>query len=246
MGLTTPSNSEWAANVVLVPKKAVDGGPKTMRSTTDYRDFSKINKRSIYPMPNIQALLDCLGGSSVYSSMDLFNGFWNLQIRQKNKQETAFRVPGLGGGIYQFERLPFGLQGPLDTFSRVVNEIFSDVVGIYVLPSLDDFEIFSKNFEDHLSHLEDVLKRVQLAGLKAKPSKCHFGKDRITFLDFQTSSKGVEPLLDKIETVQSFERPTTVKQLKSFLGLTGSYRRFIKDYATIADRLSSLTTKCSV
>lgn len=246
MGVITPSNSEWSANVVLVPKKSLDGEPKTMPITIDCRDINKIIKTNIYPMRNIQSLLDCLHGSMVYSSIDLFNGYWNLHIRDEDKEKTAFRVPGPEGGVYQFERLPFGLQGAPGTFSKAVNEIFSDVTGTYMLPYLDDFTVFSKSFAEHMVHLEDVLNWIQLVGLKAKPSKCHFGKDKIAFLGFQVSKAGLEPSDDKLETVQGFKPPVTIKQLKSFLGLTNFYRHFVKDYATIADPLTSLTAKSAV
>lgn len=197
-------------------------------------------------MPNIQSLLDYLYGSEIYTSIDLFNGYWNLQIRQEDKEKTAFRVPGPDGGVYQFERLPFGLQGALGTFSKVANEIFADVSGVHVLPYLDDVTVFSKTFKKHLVHLEEILSRIQLTGLKVKPPKCHFAKDKITFLGFQVSERGVDPCADKIVTVQSFKLPTSVKQLKSFLGLTNFYRRFVKDYATIADPLTRLTKQAEI
>ena len=243
MGVISRSDSEWSSNIVLVAKKAIDNGPKTMRMTIDYRDVNAITKKCVYPMPNIQALLDCLHGSEIYSSLDLFNGYWNLHIKEGDKVKTAFRVAGPQGGVFQFERLPFGLQGAPGTFSKVVNEIFHDVTGVYVLPYLDDFTVYSKNFAEHLVHLEDVLKRVEDVGLKVKPSKCCFAKTKITFLGFDVSKNGIEPGKDKLKAVEQFKTPATVKQVKGFLGLAGFYRRFVPNFASVADPLTRLTVK---
>ena len=141
-------------------------------------------------MPNIQTLLDGLHGSAVYTSLDLFSGYYNIMVAEQDQEKTAFIVPG--GGQFKFRRLPFGLCNAPATFSSVVDTIFNDIKMKYVLPYLDDFVIYSPDYSTHLIHLKEVLFRIKMAGLKLKPSKCNFVQNKVTFLGQRVSAAGVE------------------------------------------------------
>ena len=145
-----------------------------------------------------------------------------------------------------FNRMPFGISNGPSFFSQLVDKLFADIKLTYVLPFIDDFTIHSTNFEQHLIHLEDVLQRISAAGLKLKPSKCVFGADKVLFLGHELSAAGVGPNSKKIEAIVRMPPPSTLKELRSFLGMTSYYRRFIKDYAAVAESLYYLNKKGAV
>lgn len=236
MDVIRPCSSEWAANCVVVFKKN-----RTARVCIDYRDLNAVTKKDTYPICDIQSLFDSLCGSTVYTSLELFSGYYQVAVKVEDQEKTAFLVPG--GGLYCFKRMPCGLCNAPATVSRIADVIFSDVKFKFVLPYLDDFTTFSKSFDAHLIHLKSVVHRLKVAGLKIKPNKCFFAKKKITFLGHEISGNGIEPSRDKLKAVEKFERPRNLKSVKSFLGLTSYYRKFIPNYAEIADSLIGLTKK---
>ena len=155
------------------------------------------------------------------------------------RHKTAFVAPF---GLYQFTVMPFGLQGAPATFQRLMDQVLRGV-GDFAAAYLDDIVIFSETWEDHLTHVHSVLSRLQKSGLTAKPSKCQFGMAQCVYLRHVVGSGLVKPEPTKVQAVQQTPPPQTKKQVRTFLGLTGYYRRFIPDYATIAAPLSDLTRK---
>ena len=192
----------------------------------------------------MQILLDSVNGSIIFTALDLFSGYWNSEIEECDRHKTAFIVPGSPGGIYQFNRMPFGICNGPGFFSRLVDQLFSDIRLTFVLPFIDDFTIHSRSFTDHLTHLEQVLSRIKAARLKLKPSKCVFGTHKTLFLGHELSAEGIGPNIKKVEVIKHFSCPRDLKSLRSFLGITGYYRRFIQDYATLAEPLHRLNKKC--
>ena len=233
-GIIEPSQSEWSAPIVLVKKK--DG---TLRLCVDYRRLNSVSKSDAYPMPRIDDLIDQLGKAPYLTTLDLTRGYWQVPVAADARHKTAFATPF---GLYQFTVMPFGLQGAPAIFQRLMDRVLHGV-GDFAAAYLDDIVIFSETWEDHLSHVHLVLGRLQASGLTAKPSKCQFGMAQCVYLGHIVGSGLVKPEHTKIQAVQQTPPPQTKKQVRAFLGLTGYYRRFIPDYASIAAPLSDLTRK---
>ena len=153
------------------------------------------------------------------------------------KEKTAFVTHE---GLYEFDVMPFGLVNAPATFQRMMNGVISNLRWQCAMVYLDDIIIYSSTFDQHLIDVAQVLQRLRVAGLKLQPSKCYFARTQINYLGFVVSANGIEANPDKLRAVQEFPQPTTQKQISAFLGLTGYYRRLIKNYAFIAAPLTSL------
>ncbi len=235
-GIITPSNSQWASPIVLVPKK--DG---TMRMCVDYRKLNSVSTADAYPMPRIDELIDRLGGAKYISTLDLTRGYWQVPVAPECYDKTAFTTPF---GLFNFTVMPFGLQGAPATFQRMMDTLLMGAQE-YSAAYLDDLVIYSDTWEQHLVHIRGVLLRLRRAGLTAKPSKCKLATKECSYLGHIVRNGEVRPELDKMQAVANFPRPKTRKDVRSFLGLSGYYRRFIPDYATIALPLTDLTRRRS-
>ena len=229
-----PSTSEWAAPIVLVKKK--DG---SLRLCVDYRRLNSASVTDAYPMPRIDDMIDQLGKASFITTLDLTRGYWQVPVAEDDRHKTAFITPF---GLYQFTKMPFGLQGAPATFQRMMDRLIQGLQG-FASAYLDDLVIYSDSWEDHLQHLREVLQRLKDAGLTAKPKKCQFAMKQCSYLGHIVGNGVVQPELDKVEAVRSFTIPQTKTNVRAFLGLTGYYRRFIPGYATIALPLTDLTKK---
>ena len=235
-GIIEPSTSDWCAPIVPVKKK--DG---TLRLCVDYRRLNAVSESDAYPMPRVDDLIDRLGGVSYITTMDLTRGYWQVPVSPDDKHKTAFAAPS---GLFQFTRMPFGLKGAPATFQRLVDRVLQgleEFSGAYI----DDIIVFSKLWTDHVRHLQVVLGRLQLAGLTVKISKCHFGVTACSYLGFVVGGGLVKPELSKVQAVLNFPTPTDKTGVRAFLGLTGYYRRFIPDFASLAAPLTDLTRKCA-
>lgn len=228
------SQSDWASPIVLVPK--ADG---TTRFCVDYRELNRVSKFDAYPMPRIEDVIDKLGPARYTSTLDLTRGYWQVPVAQDSVEKTAFVTPN---GLYQFKCMPFGLHGAPPTFQRLVNKVLQDCQS-FALAYLDDIIVFSASWREHLYHLEQVLKRLSKVGLTAKPAKCYLGMRHVRYLGYVVGDGRVQPTKDKVNAVQDSPRPITKKDVRSFLGLSGYYRRFISNYASITAPLSDLTKK---
>jgi hypothetical protein len=233
-GVIEPSTSEWAAPIVLVKKK--DG---TLRFCVDYRRFNSVSQVDAYPMPRIDELIDRLGKAKYISTLDLARGYWQVPMEEESRHKTAFTTPY---GLYQFRVMPFGLQGAPATFQRMMDTVvrgMQDISAAY----LDDLVVFSNSFDEHIGHLRRVLERLREAGLTAKAKKCQIAMEKCTYLGHVVGGGNVYPEHSKIEAVSSFPTPVMKKQVRTFLGMTGYYRKFIPDYATTAAPLTDLIRK---
>ncbi|UYV64864.1 hypothetical protein LAZ67_3002201, partial [Cordylochernes scorpioides] len=235
MEVVQPSESPWASPVVLVRKK--DG---SVRFCVDYRGLNKMTKKDVYPLPRVDDALDCLKGANIYSTIDLKAGYWQIGIDEADREETAFITPD---GLFEFKAMPFGLCNAPATFERMMDNLLKGLRWTICLCYLDDVVIFADNFPDHLRRLEVVLNCFKRAGLKLNPGKCSFGASNIKILGHQVDKDGIRPDDDKIKAVSQFPIPKNLQQLRSFLGLSSYYRRFIKNYADIARPLNSLLSK---
>lgn len=172
-GIISSSESDWAALIVLVPKK--DG---SIRLCVDYRRLNEVSQIDVYPMPRIDNLIDRLGQACFISTLDLTRGYWQVPVAQKDQHKTAFATPF---GFYQFKVMPFGLVGAPATFQRMMDKLLrggEEFSAAY----LDDLVIFSRTWEEHLEHVRFVLSQLREAGLTAKPRKCQFAMSHCTYL----------------------------------------------------------------
>ena len=233
-GIIERSSSEWSAPIVLVKKK--DGA---LRMCVDYRRLNAQSRADAYPMPRIDDLLDRLGSAKFLSTLDLSRGYWQVPMSEDSQAKTAFTTPF---GLFQFKVMPFGLQGAPATFQRMMDILLNDV-GEYASAYLDDVVIFSRTWEEHLLHLEEILRRLGRAGLTVKTKKCQFGMQQCTYLGHIVGNGEVRPECSKQQAVYDFQTPKTKKQVRTFLGLTGYYRKFIPGYSDTAAVLTDLTRK---
>ena len=231
-----PSSSAYASQVVVCKKK--DGG---IRLTTDYRELNKKTVPDAYPLPRIDEALDCLKGSKYYCTLDLAQGYYQVGIEEKDMYKTAFRVGS--GGLYEYRRMAMGLSNSPATFMRLMDAVFGDKQYEALIIFLDDILLWGKTFEAVLQKLEMVFQRLRKHGLKLKPKKCHFFERMIKFLGHVVSEEGVTTDPDKTAAIVNYPQPESDDELNSFLGLTGYYRRFVKDYSKIAAPLHSIAVK---
>ena len=232
-GAIRPSSSPFSSNVVVVRKK--DG---SIRFCVDFRKLNNKTVKDAYAIPRIEDTLHLLAGSRYFTKLDLRSGYWQVELREKDKQKTAFQVGTMG--FYEFNRMPFGLCNAPATFQRLMERCMGEMNLRDCLIYLDDVIIFSTTFEEHLERLEAVFERLKDHNLKLKASKCEFMKSRVTYLGHVVSENGIETDPDKTEAVRTWPIPRTVKDVRAYLGFTGYYRRFIQNYARIARPLNDL------
>ena len=221
------ANSPWSSAIVLVRKK--DG---RLRFCIDLRKLNNRTVKDAYILPRILTLLDTFLGSTIFTTLDLKAGYWQVEMAEECKAFTAFTCSPLG--FYECETMPFGATNVPATFQRLMRNCLGDLNMTWCVVYLDDIIVFSDNPKDHIVRLEAVFKKLATAGLKLKPSKCFFFKEEIDYLGHLVSGKGVATSPKKIEAVTKWPVPQTVYDVRSFLGFVGYYRRFIRDFSKIS------------
>ncbi|KAA0025802.1 pol protein [Cucumis melo var. makuwa] len=222
-GFIRPSASPWGAPVLFVKKK-----DESMRLYIDYRELNKVTVKNRYPLPRIDDLFDQLQGATVFSKIDLRSGYHQLRIRDSDIPKTAFRSRY---GHYEFIVMSFGLTNAPAVFMDLMNRVFKDFLDSFVIVFIDDILIYSKTEAEHEEHLRQVLETLRANRLYAKFSKCEFWLKKVSFLGHVVSSEGVSVDPAKIEAVTNWPRPSTVNEIRSFLGLASYYRRFVEDFS---------------
>ena len=226
MGVVRPSTSPYASPIVMVKKK--DG---SNRVCVDFRKLNKITEVDPEPMTTAEDLFRRLSGKKYLSKIDLTKGYWQIPVAPEDVHKTAFVTPD---GQYEFTRMPFGMVNSGATLVRGLRKILEGMpgVGSYV----DDIVIYSDNWEDHVKTLKELFGRLRKARITARPTKCLLGASRMEFLGHQVGGDVITPSRDNLEKVRNTPRPTTKKQVRSFLGcrlLQGSHTSLRRDFSTI-------------
>ncbi|KAJ1602546.1 hypothetical protein NDA14_006435 [Ustilago hordei] len=223
---------ELIEGVLFVPKK--DGG---LRLCVDYRGLNEITVKNRAPLPLIEEQLFLLRKARIYTKLDLRAAYNLIRIAKGDEWKTAF---GTQLGLYEYLVMPFGLANAPAHFQSFINDIFRDIIGIYVVVYLDDFLIFSDTEEAHVKHVTEVLTRLRSNRLFAKLSKCEFHTKTVEFLGYIIKPTGIEMDPEKVCTVKEWPMPESIHDIQRFLGFANFYRRFIAHFARIAKPLTAL------
>ncbi|KAJ1584338.1 hypothetical protein NDA12_003371 [Ustilago hordei] len=231
-GFIRPSKSPARSPVLFVPKK--DGG---LRLCVDYRGLNEITVKNRAPLPLIEEQLFLLRKARIYTKLDLRAAYNLIRIAKGDEWKTAF---GTQLGLYEYLVMPFGLANAPAHFQSFINDIFRDIIGIYVVVYLDDFLIFSDTEEAHVKHVTEVLTRLRSNRLFAKLSKCEFHTKTVEFLGYIIKPTGIEMDPEKVRTVKEWPMPESIHDIQRFLGFANFYQRFIAHFAHIAKPLTAL------
>ena len=241
-GIITESSNPWMSPAVFVRKKNGD-----VRICVYYRALNKQTVKDAYPLPRPDEVQDRLAGCTIFSTLDLRSGYWQLPVHKEDQAKTAF-CPGPGLGLFQFHRMPFGLSGAPASFQRLMDRICRDLP--FATTYLDDLLIHSRTLQDHREHLHILFERLSRAGLTLRGDKCTIGLTKVKYLGHLFSAKGMEPDPQKVAAVSDWDIPNNVGELRSFLGLASYYlglasyyRRYIYQFADVAAPLNHLTNK---
>ncbi|XP_072022131.1 uncharacterized protein [Amphiura filiformis] len=233
MGIIERSNSPYASPLVICKKS--DGSDRYCI------DMRLINQKTIFdaePIADQEEIFAKLATDHYFTKIDLSKGYWQIPMAESSKKYTAFVTPN---GLYSFKMMPFGLVNAPATFSRIMRILLEGVTKVdnYI----DDILIHTETWEEHMSKVKEVFSRLRRAKLTARPTKCFVGYEEIEFLGHVVGHGCVKPKRDKIEAIQDAKCPVTKKQLRSFLGLIGFYRKYIPNFAAVASPLTDKTKK---
>ncbi len=232
-GYIEPSTSPYGAPVLFVDKP--DG---SLRMVIDYRLLNRITIKNRYPLPRIEDLFDKLAGATVFSSLDLASGYYQIRITEEDRPKTAFCTPI---GLFQFRVLCLGLSNSPSTFQSVMNKVFAPYIGKFMQVYLDDLIVYSKTAAEHAEHLEIVFKVLQEHEFYANPVKCTFNQAEVKYLGHIVGRDGLKVDPKKIAVIKDWPVPLDVSQLRSFLGIGNYFRKFIQGYSSMVACLTQLT-----
>ncbi|GBG85964.1 hypothetical protein CBR_g40777 [Chara braunii] len=244
-GWIEPAIGPCSFPVVIVLKKA--GG---IRICIDYRKLNDITIKDVYALPRIDELLDAIRSARFFSKFDVRHGFHHLLVREEDRPKTAFV---LFEGTWQWVRCPMGICNAPTSFQRAMNMAFQNfvrktrlaqsIINYCVIVYMDDILVYSSSYEGYVQHIEWALHALRDAGFKVALEKCQFFLTTISFLGHVVTHKGLQPEPHKVAAVRDAPVPTTITQVRAFLGLASYYRKFIKGFAAIAGPLTNLLRK---
>jgi hypothetical protein len=229
------STSPFASPVLLVKKKSGE-----WRLCVDYRRLNVYTVKNKLPMPIVEELFEELHGACWFSTLDLRSGFHQIMVTPADRYKTAFQTHS---GHYEYKVMPYGLTGALATFHSIMNHIQKPLLRKCVVVFMDDILIYSKTYEEHIEHVRQVFQLLQEHQFKVRLSKCSLAKQQLHYLGHVLSPNGVSTNHDKIQDLQKWQSPQSVKEVRCFLGLAGYYRRFVKNFGMISRPLTDLLKK---
>ena len=185
-------------------------------------------------------MYDRLGGSKVFSKIDLRSGYWQVPVREQDIPKTAFKTRW---GLYEYLVVPFGMTNAPAQFMNLMHDVLREYLDQFVLVFLDDILVYSQTVEDHAEHLRQVFAKLREWQLFAKASKCQMLTKSIEFLGQQITAEGMSPTEEKLKVLKEWKKPQNVRDVRSFLGFVNYYRRFVYNFAEVAHPLTELTKK---
>lgn len=231
-GVIEPAVSPWGFRLVPVLKK----NGKT-RWCVDYRELNAQTIKDSYPLTNIQGNLEKLSGAKIFSTLDSCGAYHNVVIEEESRDYTTFVSPL---GSFRFSKLPFGVSNAPACYSRLVDLILQKIPPKFALGYLDDILTYSKTLEEHVKHLEVVVKLHAEVGMKLSLDKCDICQEEVVYLGHLVSSKGIQMVPEYIQRIKEWPTPANVKELRTFLGFTSYYRSFLPDYSKLTYHLNGL------
>lgn len=231
------SNSSYSSPILLVKKKSGE-----QRLCVDFRALNNKTRKDCFPLPLIDDQLANLSGNTLFTTLDLASGYYQIPMAEDSRHLTAFVTPD---GHYEFKRMPFGLANAPAVFQRIINNMLGARRFESALAYLDDILVPSVGLEQGFERLEAVLKLLRENGLTLKLSKCRFFENTLNYLGYEISAEGVRPNENKVLAVKDFPIPKNVHEVRQFLGLAGYFRKFIRGFGEIARPLTSLLKKDS-
>ncbi|KAL0149392.1 hypothetical protein M9458_055303, partial [Cirrhinus mrigala] len=234
-GFIRPSTSLFSAGFFFVKKK--DGG---LRPCIDYRSLNEVTIKYRYPLPLVPPALEQLRSARYYTKLDLRSAYNLIRIRKGDEWKTAFSTTS---GHYEYRVMPFGLVNSPSYFQAFVNDVFRDMLNRWVIVYMDDILVYSNSYAEHVQHVRSVLQRLVQHKLYAKEEKCQFHQQSIAFLGYIISPEGVAMDETKVRAVQNWPQPRTLKELQRFLGFSNFYRRFIRNFSSVAAPLTAMVKK---
>jgi hypothetical protein len=234
-GSIHPSSSLWGAPMIFVPKKDC-----SQRLCMDYRALNEVTIKNKYPLPRTDDLFDQLHGACVFSKVDLRSGYHQLKVRECDIPKTAFI---LRYGMYEFTVMSFGLTNAPAYFMYMMNKVFMEYLDKFVVVFIDEILVYSRSEEAREGHLHLILQKLRDRKLYAKLRKCEFWLRQVAFLEHVISKVGISMDPSKVQDVLSWKAPTSVSDIRSFLGLAGYFQRFMEGFSKISKRMTELVEK---
>ena len=235
--IVQPSQSSWSARIVL----SWEEKKQRWRLCLDYRAANSLSIAPMaHPLPNIEELLHQFRGQVYFHTLDLFQGYHQVQLEEESRQITAFSTRK---GLFEYKRMPFGLNSCPTTYQALMESVLGELCWQSAAVYIDDLIIFGRTYEEAYERLSKVLEKLCTAGLRLRASKCKLFQRSVEFLGFIISNEGIKTCKHIVEAVLNFPQPKNVKEVQRFLGVTNYYRTFIKSHSKILAPIISLTRK---
>ena len=234
-GIIRKSHSCWSSPLCLVRKK--NG---KVRPCIDYRAVNKVTQTDNFPIPRTRDCLDAVAGAKLFSTFDVTSSYHQIPVREQDIPKTAFITKY---GLYEHCTMPMGMKNSSATFQRCMEAALQGLQWLTCLIYLDDVVVFASSFDKHVKRVDQVLDRVEKAGLKLKPDKCHLFEDQVHFLGHIISSEGVCPSPDNVAKILQFAVPKDVSQVRALVGMGSYYRRHIQNFSGMMKPIIDLTKK---
>ena len=233
-----PSDSPWSSPCLLIKKS----GSEEYRFVNDLRAVNKVTKPIFWPLPTMEDVLDLVSTKNprLFSSIDMKSAYFQCFIDEESRPKTAFTV---GGRHFEYCRMTMGLCNSAQTWQRLLTKVLSDMLFKSAIVYLDDILLLSRDFSEHYNHLSMLFRKFRDANLRMNGKKCNFARDEVKYIGHILSAEGVRIDPSKTDVISSWPRPKTPKQIRSFLGMTNYYKKFIDRYAQRSATLRDLLSK---